>query len=429
MKTTGIIAEYNPFHNGHALQIREAREQTGCDYVIAAMSPDFVQRGELAVTDKYHRTRMALLEGADLVLELPIFCATGSAEYFAEGGVRLLNSLGCVDYLSFGCEHPDLEILWAIADVFSEEPPIYKHLLQSRLSEGLSWPVARAAAFLGYIEQVSSHPDEDAVLPPYGIDDLPAILQGSNNILAIEYLRALRSCSSTIEPVPVQRTAVSHSSAQFDQKLGFASGAAIREMILNQPASWRKTLAKFMPSRALEQLPEHARDDAIRARSVLDRLLQYRLLSDPDYDSYLDVTPDLARRMENLFPLYRGAEQFASLVRTKQYTEARIRRSLLHILLSITQEEGEAFREGAYAPYIRILGFRRDSAPLLHRIRETTHSPLITKLADAGSVLDNDPQKLEWLRKDIFASHMYQMMRRESDAPMRIEYERSPVIV
>ena len=105
MKTTGIIAEYNPFHNGHALQIREAREQTGCDYVIAAMSPDFVQRGELAVTDKYHRTRMALLEGADLVLELPIFCATGSAEYFAEGGVRLLNSLGCVDYLSFGFEH------------------------------------------------------------------------------------------------------------------------------------------------------------------------------------------------------------------------------------------------------------------------------------------------------------------------------------
>ena len=313
--------------------------------------------------------------------------------------------------------------------MFSEEPPIYKRLLQSRLAEGLSWPVARAAAFLEYIQEVSGHPDEDALLPPYGIDEHRAILQGSNNILAIEYLRALRSCASTIEPVPVQRTAVNHSSMQFDQKLGFASGAAIREMILNQPASWRKTLAKYMPARALEQLPDHARDDAIRARSVFDRLLQYRLLTEPSCDSYLDVTEDLARRIKNLFPLYRGAEQFASLVRTKQYTEARIRRSLLHILLSITQEEGEAFRQGTYAPYVRILGFRRDASPLLHRIRETTRSPLITKLADAGNILADDPQKLEWLRKDIFASHMYQMMRRESDAPMRIEYERSPVII
>ena len=429
MTTTGIIAEYNPFHNGHALHIRETREQTGCDYVIAVMSPDFVQRGEPAVTDKYRRAKMALLEGADLVLELPVFCATGSAEYFAEGGVRILNSLGCVDYISFGCEHPDLELLWAITDIFSEEPPLYKSLLQERLAAGASWPTARAAALLAYVEQVSSHPDEDALLPPYGIDDLPNVLAGSNNILAIEYLKALRFCESTIEPVPIQRTAVSHSSTQFDQKLGFASGAAIREMIMTQPVTWRKSLSKFMPARAFDLLPENTRDDVFRVRSVLDRLLQYRLLSDPAYDAYFDVSPDLANRMEKLFPLYRGAGQFASLVRIKQYTEARIRRSLLHILLSITKEDGEAFRSGTYAPYIRILGFRRASTPLLHRIRETSHSPLITKLADAGTILGDDPQKLEWLKKDIFASHMYQMMRREADAPMRSEYERSPVII
>ena len=147
MKTVGIIAEYNPFHKGHAYQIQKARELSGADYIIAVMSPDFVQRGSVALADKWTRTRMALLGGADLVLELPVCYACASAEYFAEGGVALLNALNVVDGLSFGCEAGDLALLSSAAHFFAvpreKEPALYRNFLQKRLKMGHSYPQAR----------------------------------------------------------------------------------------------------------------------------------------------------------------------------------------------------------------------------------------------------------------------------------------------
>ena len=151
MKTVGIIAEYNPFHKGHAYQIQKARELSGADYIIAVMSPDFVQRGSVALADKWTRTRMALLGGADLVLELPVCYACASAEYFAEGGVALLNALNVVDGLSFGCEAGNLELLSGAAHFFAlpreEEPALYRTFLQNRLKMGHSFPQARMEAY------------------------------------------------------------------------------------------------------------------------------------------------------------------------------------------------------------------------------------------------------------------------------------------
>ena len=169
---TGIIAEYNPFHNGHAYQIEQARLLTGCDFLVVVMSGDYVQRGAPAVFDKYTRARMALACGADLVLELPVACSCASAEFFASGAVSLLDGLGCVDFLCFGSESGNLQSLMEPARILAKESPVFQEALRRGLSLGLSFPAARKEAF----RACASNPD---------ILDLP------NNILGIEYLKAL----------------------------------------------------------------------------------------------------------------------------------------------------------------------------------------------------------------------------------------------
>ena len=162
MKIAAIIAEYNPFHKGHAYQIEKTRRDTGADRIIAVMSPDFVQRGEPAVFDKHVRTRMALTAGADAVLELPVASAVGSAEFFARGGVSLIDRLGCVDLLSFGCETPDLEVMKYAAEILNEEPAYYKAALHNGLAKGLSFPAARSAAVLSVYRSI---PDTAVNIP------------------------------------------------------------------------------------------------------------------------------------------------------------------------------------------------------------------------------------------------------------------------
>ena len=198
MKITGIIAEYNPFHNGHAYQIAKIKEETDNDYVIVAMSGDFVQRGEPTITDKYERARMALSCGADLVLELPALFACASAEYFARAGVALFTRMGCVDYLCFGAENADLSQLNKIAGILVDEPRSYQDALNIYLKEGKNFPAARILALKSYLSAESS----DAALQT---EQLTSLLSTPNNILGIEYLKALKTCGSQITPYPILR--------------------------------------------------------------------------------------------------------------------------------------------------------------------------------------------------------------------------------
>ena len=196
MRTVGIIAEYNPFHTGHEYHIRKARELSGADYVIVVMSPDFVQRGEPAVFDKYTRTRMALQGGADLVIELPVCYATGSAEYFAEGATALLDSLGTVNTLCFGGESDDISLFQNIADILIQEPKEYTDLLRSFLKQGMTYPQARCQALSHYLKNQISDPSSSALLPDQcKLPDLETVtdfLSTPNNILGIEYCKALK---------------------------------------------------------------------------------------------------------------------------------------------------------------------------------------------------------------------------------------------
>jgi len=482
MKTVGIIAEYNPFHSGHAYQIRRAIELSGADYVIAVMSPDFVQRGSLALIDKWTRARMALSAGVSLVLELPVCYASSSAEYFAEGGVSLLSSLGCVDFLSFGCESADLSILENAADFFADaaengEPQEYRKLLQSKVKAGMPYPKARAEAYLAYL---SGSPDFPQKIPGSRIsfrsiasgdeeidEGIAAARQLSlpNNILAIEYLKALRKFHSDIEPLPIMRLGEGyHSVSQGSPVMGRITSDTSRAdtgRITVETGSFadrgsylsaesiRSLLhcGKALPEGAL---PEVSRSLLLQARADhallfdedLDRLLQMRLCElasqekDADLTEYLDVTGDLANRIRKNFDRYESFDQFVSLLKTRDMTETRIRRSLTHILLGIRTEKVESFRAFCPAKYARILGFRKDAAPLLRQIRTHSQLPLVANVPDAMHIsartgegmLDQEARTM--LNETLYSSRIYNLaLQYKTGRRMVSEYRRQHVIL
>ena len=201
MNVIGIIAEYNPFHNGHAYQIAHVRKNLHADYIVVATSGDYVQRGEPALLDKYTRARMALSSGADVVLELPVLWSTASAELFADAGISLFEKTGCVNGICFGAESGDLALLRRIADVLADEPADLKASLKHNLKSGSTFPKAREAALLSYF---SGSAGQDGALP-VSAEALSSLLASPNNILALEYLKALRRRASSITPYLLKR--------------------------------------------------------------------------------------------------------------------------------------------------------------------------------------------------------------------------------
>ena len=212
MKVVGIIAEYNPFHKGHEYQIRYAREILGADYIVVAMSGDFVQRGAPALMEKHLRAEMALLGGADLILEMPVQTATASAEGFAAGGVSLLDGLGVVDELCFGSECGDTETLMNIAQILIKEPFEYRKLLQQNLRTGMSFPAARSSALIRYMREKAT-----SVHNTFGVssEHIELILSSPNNILGIEYCKALLRLNSRILPHALLRKGCGYHDTDF----------------------------------------------------------------------------------------------------------------------------------------------------------------------------------------------------------------------
>ena len=202
MKVVGIVAEYNPFHNGHMYQMRKVKEETGADYVVVAMSGNFLQRGVPALCDKFIRTEMALQCGADLVIEIPTLWATASAEYYAHAGVSLLAATGIVTHLAFGAETDDLDALLEISSVLKEEPDVYRAVLSNSIRTGNSFPVARKNALT-------------TTLPHFKKEELDDILDNPNNILALEYLKAI---PDSIQPILIKREGAGYHSGISDDR-------------------------------------------------------------------------------------------------------------------------------------------------------------------------------------------------------------------
>lgn len=381
MKVTGIIAEYNPFHQGHAYHLSRARELTGADRILVVMGGNFMQRGEPAIIDKYTRTEMALRNGADLVLELPAASATGSAEYFAEGAVELLDASGVVNELCFGSELGELEPLEKAAELLLEEPEDYQELLRAELKKGKTFPEARETALSAFLPEQS-------------------LLASPNNILAIEYIKALKRRKSSIRPLTIQRLGSYH--GEDGQPAGaphtvsgnlpesFASASTIRCQLhtlekqivtsCEQPAfgSLMTALAKELPPSSFGLLKDVLLADRLVQAEDFSLPLHYRLMQakEPlEFSVYLDVSEELSRRIYSLRQEFTGWNAFLDLVRTRQYTRSRVSRALLHILLDIRQEE-------VLPPtHLRVLGFRREASDLLSEIKKKSRLPLITKAA------------------------------------------------
>ena len=432
MRVSSIISEYNPFHEGHKYHMTNTKKITNSDYTIVIMSGNFTQRGTPAIIDKYARTRQALCNGADLVLELPVWFSTASAEGFSFGAVSILNKLGVVDSLVFGSECGDIDCIKNVAEFLVDEPSAYKERLQSFLKQGLSFPQARSLALREFFPN---------------IDD--TVLSSSNNILGIEYYRALKHFHSSITPMTLARKDNLYNDEKLSEVGKLSSATAIRKVLFdynteNPTAAFHNnpkqtsietsvafhSLASHMPESSLNILKENWGNSTPVSSQDFSLLLKYKLCLETKETivKYLDVTSDLADRIYNHLNVYKDFDSFCNLLKTKELTYTRISRSLLHILLNIKKEDYEAIKNTGYGQYARILGFRKEASPLLHEIKKHSSIPLISKLS--SSIKELDGITLSMIEKDIQTAHIYESVVADKFRDeFKNEFQRQLVIV
>lgn len=329
---SGIICEYNPFHSGHKYQIDKIKEETG-GFVVCVMSGNFVQRGEPAIVDKYTRTKMALLGGADLVIELPVAFATASAEAFGECAVYLLDALGVTDRLYFGSESSDISALKEIADFLDSYE--YSSSLNFELQKGLSFPSARM----------------NAVTKSLG-EDYSQILQNPNDILGIEYIKAINKLGSDIKPHAIKRVGSDHDKAN---DLKHISAKSIRELIKNG-----EDAEKFVPF--MDLLTDAVNSgEAPTDLKYLERTILYKIrcMNESQLIAFPDVGEGLENKIKKAASKAENLEELYELIKSKRYTHSRIRRIILRILLDIDSTKMSKPK------YIRILGMNKNGETIL----------------------------------------------------------------
>lgn len=428
MKTTAIIAEYNPFHNGHAYQIAQTRKDTGADYIMVVMSGDFVQRGAPAILNKYIRTQMALLGGADIVIELPTLYATSSAEFFAQGAVNLINRLNVADILSFGSESGDATVFTKVASALLSENSENKHYqdtLAALLKQGLSFPAARERAFAELLSD------------PLLKDELQ-LFSSPNNILGIEYCKAMLALNSKIQPFTIKRTGNGyHDTALLDDSNCFASASAVRKTLFETSSSdipeKLQEISAHMPDSVFKLFQNSFLSNIAVSENDFSQLLHYKLLLNEQcgFSDYLDCTSDLSDKIRKNIVNYTDFSSFCDLLKSKDVTYTRLSRTLTHILLDIKTPE---FYRSSFSgrsltmPYARLLGFRQSATPLLSAIKKNSETPLISKMADAHTLLSKDDYT--FLLQDIRCASIYESIssKKGNRSPLN-EFRQSPIIL
>lgn len=367
MKTVAIIAEYNPFHNGHMYQLSQSISATGADYSIALMSGNFLQRGDVALIDKYSRAHMCISSGIDLVLELPFPYATGSALDFSMGAVSILDSLNSIDYLCFGAETPILNIFYKIANVILEEPDSYKNSLKSYMSGGFSYPSARQKALTEYFRD----------------DFIASFVSSPNNILGLEYICALKRLGSSIVPVPIMRKSAGYHDPVLYGKI--SSATAIRNFLYN--ANALDGIRQDVPRSTYDILSEKYKKSWPVYTDYLTPFLQAHLILNENYSEICDINEDISNKISKLTADITYSQALNRLT-TKEYTKSRIKRCLIHLIMGYTREHRQSFIDNGYSFYSSILGFRRSSSSLLKYIKDNSLIPVITKKADFSKELE-----------------------------------------
>lgn len=364
MKIFAIISEYNPFHNGHKLLVEKAYEK-GATHIVAIMSGSFLQRGEPALFSKFARTQTALLNGVNLVIELPVIYSNSSANNFALGAVILANSMGCIDNIIFGSECGDIEKLYATVKTMKTLK--YQDILKEQLSLGKSFAKACCDAMANISLEYSK------------------ILQTANNTLAIEYIRALIETKSTITPETITRQGTMHNS--YDIVGNIASASLIREKL----SSSDDDVYRLMPINTVDILKKEIELGRISNIKNIENAIMYRLrsMTIDELRALPDVTEGLENRLYKAINTYSTTANIIDAVKTKRYTHARIRRIIMCAFLGITTDT-----VAKASPYIRVLGFDENGKSVLKLLKDNATLPVITKISDSIKTLSESEKML-----------------------------------
>lgn len=387
-KVLGIIAEYNPFHNGHLFHLEESKKQTGSTYTVAIMSGNFAQRGNTSIIDKWSKAEIALHCGVDLVVELPVLYSISSAENFADGAIKILDALKVVDYISFGAETNDISILQPLADVLYHEPKAYKTMLSHELKKGLSFPKARENAVLMYLNDIRKYAN---------------VLSSPNNILGIEYLKALRKYRSSIQPIAIHRATTGYNDLTYTSNM--ASSTAIRNIIKNNGFD---ILRNLIPAPSYSILVNNIKQGHIVPDlSTFEKQIIYNLrkMDITEISNLPDVSEGLEFALKNAANSCNTLNEFLNIISSKRYTSTRIQRILLYSLLGITKKDMELSKK--IVPYIRVLATNKRGKFLISEILKA--NPKLEIVTSVKRYLDSNPNKNYQLMldKDIWATNVY----------------------
>ena len=387
-KVLGIIAEYNPFHNGHLFHLNESKKLTGSSYTVASMSGNFAQRGNTSIIDKWSKAKSAIECGVDLVVELPVLYSTSSAENFAEGAIKILDSLKVVDYLSFGTETADINLLNNIATVLNEEPKEYKSLLSEELKKGLSYPKARENALMIYLNDIKKYSN---------------VLSSPNNILGIEYIKALKKYNSIIQPIAMPRHESGHNDLNYHGNI--ASSTAIRNITKNNGFD---ILRNLMPEPSYTNLIKNIKvGHVVPDLSVFEKeiIFNLRKMSIYDISQLPDVSEGLEFAIKNAANSCNSLVELLNIIKSKRYTQTRIQRILLYSLLGITKKDIAISKKTQ--PYVRVLGFNEKGKYLISEVAKA--NPKLNIITSVKKFTDKNLNRnlKSMLEKDIWATDVY----------------------
>lgn len=385
-KILGIISEYNPFHSGHLYHLEKSKEIVNPDYTVAIMSGNFVERGDAAIIDKWSRAEMALKNGIDLVIELPLVYSISSAENFAMGGIKILDSLNMYTTISFGSECGKISILNEIAKVLVNEPPEYLSILNHKLSLGESFPKAREHAVLMYLNDIRKYAN---------------VLSESNNILGIEYLKAIQKQKAKLSAVTIERKGSKYNSTNLADS--YPSATAIRQGIING-----ENLEKCMPAVSYKILQNKlSKNQFVPGITIFEQAILYRLrsMSLQEIAALPDVSEGLENKIKKASDSCNTLEDLTNMIKSKRYTMTRINRILLYVLLNVTKKDIEDSYKTV--PYIRVLGVNQKGKELLSKISKANKK--LNIVTSPKKFLDTNKNKTlkNMLEKDMFASNIY----------------------
>ena len=389
MSVIGIVAEYNPLHLGHLHHLKYARKATNAQGLICVLSGNFVQRGEPALISKWARTQMALISGADLVIELPSAFSCASAEYFSAGAVSILDSLGIVDYLCFGSENGNIEDLEWVAEIFAYESEDFKQNLKERLNDGLSYAIARQKALEKILLNYKGKPC-DNFCDEAKVKNIINAISKPNNILGIEYIKALKRLKSQIKPITIKRIGQDYNS--LERASSYSSATAIRQHIQETFTSSCE-IDSFLQNNISQECLKVMFDEFVSGRGpvfaeAFENILLYifRSKSLNEIRSLPYMEEGLENRLKQASLESVSIDEFVKKVVTKRYPTSRIKRILFSALTGITGEFLEELKNNGYAQYIRVLGFNETGRTLLSKMKKKARLPIITKPASYDEI-------------------------------------------